>query len=122
MEFGTFNTEHTSLFTDDYRFNKNGVLRLSTRFTENSGKTDDVGIFDNTPNGKTATNSLKYIKNNSENNVLKSTQEGKTFNAADDFYDFVDSSDPTCTWEDIIKFIAWAKANASGTAWENLWT
>jgi len=31
LEFGTFNTEHTSLYTDDYRFKKDGVIKLSTR-------------------------------------------------------------------------------------------
>ena len=31
LEFGTFNTEHTSIFTTDYRFNKAGVIRLATR-------------------------------------------------------------------------------------------
>ncbi len=121
LEFGTFNTEHTSIFTGDYRFNKDGVIKLSTRFTEPSGKTDDTGIFDNNPIGKDPTNQLKYLKNDSTNNAALATQEGKTFDAADDFYDFVDSSDPTCTWEDIVKFIAWAKANAAGSAWENLW-
>lgn len=109
LEFGTFNTEHTSIFTDDYRFNKDGVIRLSTRFTEPSGKTDDTGIFDNTPSGKTATNALKYKKNDAENNAALATQEGKTFDAADDFYDFVDSSDPTCTWDDIVKLVAYMK-------------
>ena len=114
LEFGTFNTEHTSIFTGDYRFNKNGVIRLSSRFTEASGKTDDTGIFENTPVGGTATNAFKYKKNNATNNAEISEQENKTFNAADDFYDFVDSSDPTCTWEDIVTYIAWAKTNNQG--------
>lgn len=121
LEFGTFNTEHTSIYTGDYRFKKDGVIKLSNRFTEASGKTDDTGIFDNTPNGGTATNALKYKKNNSANNAALATQENKTFDAADDFYDFVDSSDPTCTWEDIVKFIYWAKTNKSGKDWASLW-
>ena len=31
LEFGTFNNEHTSLFTGDYRFNKDGYVYAVTR-------------------------------------------------------------------------------------------
>lgn len=31
LEFGTFNNEHTSLFTADYRFNKDGIVYAVTR-------------------------------------------------------------------------------------------
>lgn len=31
LEFGTFNNEHTSLFTGDYRFNKDGIVYAVTR-------------------------------------------------------------------------------------------
>lgn len=86
LEFGTFNTEHTSLFTGDYRFNKNGVIRLATRTTEASDKADE----------NDATTALKYVKQ------------------ADDFYDVIAPNDPTCTWGDIITYIAWAKANNQG--------
>lgn len=86
LEFGTFNTEHTSLFTGDYRFNKAGVIRLATRTTVASDKADQ----------NDATTAYKYVK------------------AADDFYDNIDANDPTCTWEDIVKYIAWAKANNQG--------
>lgn len=86
LEFGTFNTEHTSLFTGDYRFNKAGVIKLATRTTVASDKADQDD----------ATTALKYVKQN------------------DDFYDIVDANDPTCTWEDIVKYVAWAKANNQG--------
>lgn len=93
LEFGTFNTEHTSLFTGDYRFNKAGVIRLATRTTVASDKADQ----------NDATTAYKYVK------------------AADDFYDNIDANDPTCTWEDIVKFINWAKTNKSGKDWASLW-
>lgn len=96
LEFGTFNTEKSSLFTNEYRFNKNGEIYLATRETEASGKTDDTGIFDNTPDGKDATNAYKYVKQ------------------ADDFYDVIDQNDPHCTWGDIVTYISWAKANNQG--------
>jgi hypothetical protein len=31
LEFGTFNAEKTSIFTDEYRFNKSGVWKMATR-------------------------------------------------------------------------------------------
>lgn len=74
LEFGTFNTEHTSLFTEDYRFNKNGVVKLATRQTEVSDKAD--------PNDPTT--AYKYVKQ------------------SDDLYDVINNSDPTCTWEQIV--------------------
>ena len=104
LEFGTFNTEHTSIYTGDYRFKKDGVIRLANRFTEVSDKAD----------ANDSTTAYKYLKNNATNNAAKATSESTTFDAADDFYDFVDSSDPTCTWEDIVKYIAWAKSNNQG--------
>ena len=112
LEFGTFNTEHTSIYTGDYRFKKDGVIRLANRFTEVSDKADQ----------NDSTTAYKYLKNNATNNAAKSTSESTTFNAADDFYDFVDSSDPTCTWEDIVSIIAelkTMKTNNQGP-WANL--
>lgn len=86
LEFGTFNTEKSSLFTKEYRFNKDGKVLLATRTTVASDKADE----------NDATTAYKYVK------------------ADDDFYDNIDANDPTCTWEDIVKYIAWAKANNQG--------
>ena len=74
LEFGTFNTEKSSLYTDEYRFKKDGVVKLATRTTEVSDKYDDSD----------ETTHYKYVK------------------AADDFYDNINTNDPTCTWEDIV--------------------
>ena len=82
LEFGTFNTEKTSIFTDEYRFNKNGIWKMATRQTEPNTKT----IYDdNAPAGKPETAALKYVK-----------QE-------DDFYDIIDATDKQCTTKDIIE-------------------
>ena len=82
LEFGTFNTEKSSLFTDEYRFNKNGVWKMATRQTTPNSKT----IYDdNTPTGKTSTAALQYVKQ------------------ADDFYDIIDQDDETATTNSIIK-------------------
>lgn len=85
LEFGTFNTEKTSLYTDEYRFKRDGIWKMATRQTTASGKT----IYDdNTPNGKQSTGAYKYVKQ------------------ADDFYDIINSKDEQCTTKDIIK-TAW---------------
>ena len=84
LEFGTFNTEKTSIFTDEYRFNREGVWKMATRTTEASGKT----IQDEKEGGLgvlPATGALKYVKQ------------------ADDFYDIIDVNDEQCTTKDIIK-------------------
>lgn len=84
LEFGTFNTEKTSIFTDEYRFNREGVWKMATREKTASGKT----ILDERENGLqglTATGSYKYVKQ------------------ADDFYDIINPSDEQCTTKDIIK-------------------
>lgn len=75
LEFGTFNTEKTSIFTDEYRFNKEGVWKMATRTKVASDKADE-----NDP-----TTAYKYVK------------------AADDFYDNIAQDDEQCTTKDIIK-------------------
>lgn len=86
LEFATFNTEKTSIFTEEYRFNKNGVIKIATRQSEPSDKAD---LSDDTT-------TYKYTKQ------------------SDDFYDVISPGDPTCTWEDIVKYIHWAKTNNQG--------
>ena len=75
LEFGTFNTEKTSIFTDEYRFNREGVWKMATRTKIASDKADE-----NDP-----TTAYKYVK------------------AADDFYDNIAQDDEQCTTKDIIK-------------------
>lgn len=84
LEFGTFNTDKTSIFTNEYRFNREGVWKMATRETEASGKTildeRDGGL-----QGLPATAAYKYVKQ------------------ADDFYDIISNDDEQCTTKDIIK-------------------
>lgn len=75
LEFGTFNTEKTSIFTDEYRFNKDGIWKMATREKEES---DKKVVADPTTH-------YKYKKQ------------------SDDFYDIIDSNDVTATTKDIIK-------------------
>ena len=75
LEFGTFNTEKTSIFTDEYRFNKDGIWKMATREKEESDKKE---IEDPTTH-------YKYKKQ------------------VDDFYDKIDENDEQCTTNDIIK-------------------
>lgn len=87
LEFGTFNSEKTSLYTGEYRFKKTGLIKLSTRNKVASDKYD----------GSDSTTHYKYEKNQS-----------------DDFYDFIDSNDPACTWKDILSYVVWAKTHHEG--------
>ena len=101
LEFGTFNTEKTSIFTDEYRFKKDGVWKMAVRETENSGK-NIVDEREGGLQGLPATGALKYKKNNVANNTAKSNADLKTYEAADDFYDFIDMEDAQTTTKDII--------------------
>jgi hypothetical protein len=59
LEFGTFNTEKSSLYTDEYRFKRDGIWKMATRQTVVNSKT----IYDdNTPAGKSSTAEKKYVK------------------------------------------------------------
>lgn len=101
LEFGTFNTEKTSIFTNEYRFNKDGIWKMATREKEASTKT----IIDEREGGLQgleATGAYKYKKNNATNNTAKSEADLKTYEAADDFYDFIDVEDAQTTTKDII--------------------
>ena len=84
LEFGTFNTDKTSIFTNEYRFNREGIWKMATRETQASGKTildeRDGGL-----QGLPATSAYKYVKQ------------------ADDFYDIISNDDEQCTTKDIIK-------------------
>lgn len=78
LEFGTFNTDKTSIFTNEYRFNKYGVWKMSVRETENSDKAD----------ANDSTTAKKYIKQ------------------SDDFYDIIKEANHTATTQQIINTAA----------------
>ncbi|MCR5270550.1 MAG: hypothetical protein K6D91_05985 [Prevotella sp.] len=75
LEFGTFNTKKSSLFTEEYRFKKDGIWKMATR---NKVASDKANLSD-------PTTSFKYEKQ------------------ADDFYDIINPNDEQCTTNDIIK-------------------
>lgn len=75
LEFGTFNTEKTSIYTDEYRFKKDGIWKMATRQKVASDKAD---LSD-------PTTQFKYVKQ------------------SDDFYDVIEANDEQCTTNDIIK-------------------
>ena len=101
LEFGTFNTEKSSLFTKEYRFNKDGKVLLATRTTQVSDKADA-----NDP-----TTAYKYVKQSDDfYDVIYEGESGSEFYT----YDPTDTADTSVTWGDIVEFIAWAKANHEG--------
>lgn len=95
LEFGTFNTEHTSLFTNDYRFKKDGIIKLSSR----------------TPVARATDGSdSKYDANDDTTHYTYTKQ-------ADDFYDVIDANDPTCTWNDILVAVNYIKSQNPSLDW-----
>lgn len=76
-EFGTFNTEHTSIFTNDYRFNKDGVVYAVKR-----GALETIYKVDGDP-----TSGVKKIDYPTQ---------------SDDFKDIINQNTPHCTWEDVV--------------------
>lgn len=101
LEFGTFNTEKTSIFTNEYRFNKDGKILLATRTTTASDKADA-----NDP-----TTALKYVKQADDfYDVIYEGESGEEFYT----YDPTDVADTSVTWGDVVKYIAWAKTNNEG--------
>lgn len=95
LEFGTFNTKYTSLFTDQYRFNRDGVLYYTLRTKEESDKRDSTD----------PTTYYKYQKQLSSQN-------------GDDSYDKIDrnqtAEENKVTWGDVIDYVLWAKKNKQG--------
>lgn len=78
LEFGTFNAEKTSIFTDEYRFNKDGVWKMATR-TKVARANDD-----SKRDASDSTTHYTYVK------------------ADDDFYDNILPIDSVATTEQII--------------------
>ena len=90
-EFGTFNTEKTSIFTDEYRFNESGKVYAVTR-----------GALETTY--KTPGDPASGIKK-----IDYPTQ-------ADDFKDIIDST-KSCTWNDIIVAVNYIKSQNPNLSW-----
>lgn len=93
LEFGTFNTEKTSIFTDEYRFNREGVWKMATR-----EKLDNTKGLEGTA-GVTVGNG-KY---DPSNDGIDETKHYSYKKQSDDFYDVISQSDEQCTTKDIIK-------------------
>lgn len=90
-EFGTFNTEKTSIFTDEYRFNEAGTVYAVTR-----------GALETTY--KVPGDSTSGIKK-----IDYPTQ-------ADDFKDIIDAT-MSCTWRDIIVAVNYIKSQQPSLDW-----
>ena len=92
-EFGTFNTQKTSIFTDQYRFNKSGIVYPVTR-----GALETTYKIDGDP-----TSGVKKIDYPTQ---------------ADDFKDILDNN-KYCTWEDIVAAGQGCSVNDKGLTIKN---
>lgn len=87
-EFGTFNTQKTSLYTDEYRFKKDGIVKMATRIEiDTPNNKIDVGDY---------TTKKRYQKNDEAHQM-------NGYEKADDFYDYIYEDDEQATWNSIIK-------------------
>jgi hypothetical protein len=110
LEFGTFNTEKSSLYTKEYRFNKDGKILLATR-TPIARATDGT---DSKYNAGDTTTHYTYTKQADDfYDVIYEGPSGNEFYN----YDPTDVADTSITWGDVVEYIAWAKANNQGP-WE----
>lgn len=91
VEFGTFNTEKTSIFTDEYRFKEDGVVYAVTR-----------GALETT----------YKVPNDPSSGVKKIDYPTQ----ADDFKDILDNS-KSCTWNDIIVAVNYIKSQNPSLGW-----
>lgn len=107
LEFATFNTEKTSIYTDEYRFNKDGKILLSTR-TPVARATDGS---DPKYKADDATTHYTYTKQSDDfYDVIYEGESGSEFYN----YDPTNVADTSITWGDIVKYIAWAKQSNQG--------
>lgn len=90
-EFGTFNTEKTSIFTDEYRFNESGMVYAVTR-----------GPLETT----------YKVANDPSSGVKKVDYPTQ----ADDFKDILNAN-KACTWNDIIVAVNYIKSQNPSLGW-----
>lgn len=90
-EFGTFNTDKTSIFTNEYRFNESGKVYAVTR-----------GALETT-----------YKVAGDPNSGIKKVDYPTQ---ADDFKDILDNN-KSCTWNDIIVAVNYIKSQNPSLGW-----
>lgn len=97
LEFGTFNNEHTSIYTNDYRFNANGVVYAVTR--GNIETSQDTGKVD-------------YPTQGDDFKDIPLTQEGSecTYDNTNGWVAPQGETIISCTWEDIINAALYFKS------------
>lgn len=107
LEFGTFNTQKTSIFTDEYRFNKNGVIYAVVRDTPTVQSYKEDGV---TPK------KTDYPTQNDDFKDIPVTIEGShcTWDSTNGWEAPSGKHILQCTWEDIVTYICWAKLNNQG--------
>jgi len=107
LEFGTFNAEKTSLYTKEYRFNKDGKILLATR-TPVARATNGT---DNKYDANDPTTHYTYTKQSDDfYDVIYEGESGSEFYN----YDPTDAADTSVTWGDLVKLVAYMKTNNQG--------
>lgn len=112
LEFGTFNTEKTSVFTDEYRFNGNGIVYAVTRGTPAVQSYKEDGVTPKKTDYPTQSDDFKDIPLTREGSQCTWDSTNSVWQAPAGEHIL------SCTWGDIVEYIAWAKANNQGP-WES---
>lgn len=108
LEFGTFNTEKTSVFTDEYRFNGNGTVYAVTRGTPAVQSYKEDGVTPKKTDYPTQSDDFKDILLTREGSQCTWDSTNSVWQAPAGEHIL------SCTWGDIVEYIAWAKANNQG--------
>ena len=107
LEFGTFNTEKSSLFTDEYRFKRDGKILLATR-TPVARATDGTD-----PKYDSSDDTTHYTYTKQADDFYDVIYEGPS---GDEYYNYdpTNAADTSVTWEDLVKLVAYMKTNHQG--------
>ena len=108
-EFGTFNTQKTSVFTDEYRFNGSGVIYAVAR-----GALETTYKVPNDPNS--GIKKVDYPTQDDDFKDIPVSYEGSncTWDSTNGWEAPSGEHVLSCTWEDLVKLVYYMKTNNQG--------
>ena len=111
-EFGTFNTEKTSIFTDEYRFKGDGNVYAVTR-----GALETTYKVDNDPSS--GVKKIDYPTQGDDFKDIPVTEEGSncTWDSTNGWEAPAGENILSCTWNDIIVAVNYIKSQNPSLAW-----
>lgn len=112
-EFGTFNTEKTSIFTDEYRFNENGMVYAVTRETPTTQSYKEDGVTPKKIDYPTQDDDFKDIPVTEEGTACEwDSTNGWVVPQANTGEEIL-----SCSWRDIILAVNYIKSKNPSLNW-----